>query len=240
MFIQYQNSFYQNTDTVRRELPIIAKKAGSYIVKIPEFPYAGTWYFIKIVPTDGSDNDFAEYSRRPNVRISRKINVGLTAMDGTNVVWFDGTSTGVSVKAVPIGVNVQETYWSGQIVEITGNQQIGVSSTYPTQTVNAAPSVFKINNVQNQCGYGGGVGTVELKKCLRDLHIFNYTSPIDKENFSSNYIRMYGISPYITSANKSYTFSAKDFTQLHTGFEIKGNNVQSFDINTKGCVATPR
>jgi hypothetical protein len=241
VFIKYRNDFLGNRDTTVRELPVIQKKQGSYIVKIPDFPYTGDNYKIQIVPTDGSDNDFATYSTLPNIRISRKIKVGLTAMDGSNIAWIDGTSTGISLKAAPVGVNMLNPYWSGTIEQINGNQRIGISSSYSTQTINATPSVFKINNIQNQCGYGEGVGIVEVKRCQTNVNPYNiYYFPAEKEIYSSSYILLSAISPYIISPNERYLFSAKNFTDINSGFEMKGNNVKSFEVEVKGCIVTPR
>jgi hypothetical protein len=249
IFLKYPNSPNQNVDTITRELPIITKKQGSYIVKIPEFPYVGSRYFIKIIPTNGSEGDFATYTTQPNLWIDRKMQVGLTAMDGSNTAWFDGSITGVNLKATPIDVKFQESYWSywsGRIEQISGNQQTGVSSTYPIQGVNAIPSQFKITNIQTQCGYGVGVGIVELKRCLRDVNTFTYNFfQEDKEIYSSTYLNIFGITPYAISPNVippnvKCLYSAKSFVEIFSGFEISGNSVKNFDVEVKGCAVTPR
>jgi hypothetical protein len=241
VFIKYRNDFLVNTDTIVRELPVIQKKQGSYIVKIPDFPYTGDNYKIQIVPTDGSDNDFATYSTLPNIRISRKIQVGLTAMDGANIAWIDGSSTCINIKASPIGVNVQGSYWTGVIEQINGNQQSGISSSYPIQSVYATPSFFKIKNIQTQCGYGYSVGTVEIKRCLKDVNTYiNSSFQTERETYSSTFINIFGLPPYSVSPNAKYLYSAKKYTEIFSGFEMRGNNIQSFDVEVKGCVVTTR
>ena len=240
VLMKYRNDFLLNKDTTVRELPVIQKKQGSYIVKIPDFPYSGNNYKIQIVPTVGSDIDFATYATLPNIRVLRKVKIGLTAMDGSNIVWDDGASTGVNIKASPYNMNLQGTYWSGTVTQINGTQEMGISSSYPIQNVLSSPSVFRIRNVQNQCGYGEGIGTVEIKRCRRDLSIYNSYYQTEKEIFSSSYIRIFQMSPYTLFVDTKYKFSAKTFAELQTGLEIKGNDIHSFDLEIKGCIVNSR
>lgn len=216
------------------ELPIITKKVGSYIVKIPDFPYYGG-YRITILPST-SNSDFASYFYTPRIYIDRKVNVKLTGMDDSEIGWYDENATWAYIKATQI--NTQGVSWWAKLEEINTQVVNNISYQSPIITVNKSSSIFKIKDVESACGYGLGIGQVTLKRCYDSLNLPSYFSYItDREIYSNGYINFFGNLPFISPYFKTL-LSAKTFSEFLPGFEVNKINTQSFTVEQKGCVVT--
>lgn len=227
MYLSYDNQLH--------EVPIISKKQGSYVVKIPDFQYAGD-YKITILPTT-SLNDFAIDYYEPILRISRKVNIKLTALDGNDIAWFDNVYSYTSIKG--IALNAQGVDWTALTETSNGYDQTWISSNSPIRSVSTNPMTYKISDVESICGYGLASGIVISKRCYSNLILPSYNDYVyDRDIFSSGYIKVNNNSSIIFSSIINSIISPKTYSELMPGFEVKNVDTQSFTVEKKGCIVT--
>ncbi len=228
MYIPYNNSLL--------ELPIIAKKQCSYIVKIPEFPLSER-FSIKILPSNPLDAVFfaKNYNAEASIKINRKVNLKLSALDGLSTLFYDNSSFWATLKVNEL--NARGVEWTVRIESIDGYEKTGTNNVYPQINIMAYATTYVINDVVSDCGYGQATGSVTLKRCYKDLFLPNYRSTVyQKEIFSGSFIWANSNTSLNLTPNDSILLSPTTYAEFSSGFEVKNTNTQSFITDIKGCI----